>query len=103
VALDYHVDVECHYYSVPHRLLREQVEARITARTIELFHRGERVAVHVRGGARGRHTTKRFVELLAVEPSRGRRARLTAIGYIAACTPPASDNWRRSRFGYVGK
>ena len=57
VALDYHVDVDGHYYSVPHRLLREQVEARITARTIELFHKGERVAVHLRGGTRGRHTT----------------------------------------------
>ena len=57
VALDYHVDIEGHYYSVPHRLLREQVEARITARTIELFHKGDRVAVHVRGGLRGRHTT----------------------------------------------
>lgn len=57
VALDYHVDVDGHYYSVPHRLLREQVEARITARTIELFHKGERVAVHLRGGVRGRHTT----------------------------------------------
>jgi len=42
VALDYHVDIDGHYYSVPHRLLREQIEARITARTIELFHKGER-------------------------------------------------------------
>jgi len=57
VGLDYHVDVDGHYYSAPHRLLREQVEARVTARTVELFHRGERVAVHVRGGLRGRHTT----------------------------------------------
>jgi transposase len=57
VGLDYHVDVDGHYYSVPHRLLREQVEARLTARTVELFHKGERVAVHVRGGLRGRHTT----------------------------------------------
>ena len=57
VALDYHVDIDGHYYSVPHRLLREQVEARITARTVELFHKGERVAVHPRSGARGRHTT----------------------------------------------
>jgi transposase len=57
VSLDYHVDVDGHYYSVPHRLLREKVEARITARTVELFHKGERVAVHVRGAARGRHTT----------------------------------------------
>jgi transposase len=37
--------------------LREQVEARVTARTIEIFHKGERIAVHLRGGARGRHTT----------------------------------------------
>jgi transposase len=57
VALDYHVDVDGHYYSAPHRLLRQQVEARVTARTVELFHKGERVAVHVRGGLRGRHTT----------------------------------------------
>jgi transposase len=58
VGLDYHVDIEGHYYSVPHRLLREQVDARITARMVELFHRGERVAVHVRGGQRGRHSTQ---------------------------------------------
>lgn len=57
VGLDYHVDIDGHYYSVPHRLLRQEVEARITQRTVELFHRGERVAVHVLGGARGRHTT----------------------------------------------
>lgn len=49
--------VQQHPYSVPHRLLREQIEARVTARTIELFHKGERVAVHLRGGLRGRHTT----------------------------------------------
>ncbi len=57
VGLDYHVDVDGHYYSVPHRLLRQQVEARITQRTVELFHKGERVACHLLGGARGRHTT----------------------------------------------
>jgi transposase len=57
VGLDYHVDIDGHYYSVPYRLLKEQVEARITQRTIELFHKGERVACHMRGGLRGRHTT----------------------------------------------
>jgi transposase len=57
VGLDYHVDIDGHYYSVPHRLIKQQIEARITARTIELFHKGERVAAHARGGARGRHTT----------------------------------------------
>jgi transposase len=42
---------------VPYRLIREQLDARITERTIELFHQGERIAVHLRGGGRGRHTT----------------------------------------------
>jgi transposase len=57
VGLDYHVDIDGHYYSVPHRLIKQQVEARISERTIELFHKGERIAAHARGGARGRHTT----------------------------------------------
>jgi transposase len=57
VGLDYHVDIDGHYYSVPHRLLRLEVEARITDRTVELFHKGQRVACHVLGGIRGRHTT----------------------------------------------
>jgi transposase len=57
VGLDYHVDIDGHYYSVPHRLIREQLDARITERMIELFCKGERVAVHIRGGGRGRHTT----------------------------------------------
>jgi len=56
-GLDYHVEIERHFYSVPYRFAREQVEARITARTIELFHKGERVAAHMRGSGNGRHTT----------------------------------------------
>jgi transposase len=57
VSLDYHVDIDGHYYSVPYRLIRAQVEARLTTRTVEIFHKGERVAVHLRGTGRGRHTT----------------------------------------------
>jgi transposase len=56
-GLDYHVEVEKHYYSVPHALLRETLWARITARTIELFHRGKRVAAHVRSSSNRKHTT----------------------------------------------
>ena len=59
VGLDYHVEVERHYYSVPHALLRETVWARITARTIEVFHRGKRVAAHIRSSSNRRHTTVR--------------------------------------------
>ena len=59
VGLDYHVEVEKHYYSAPHVLLREALWARITARTVELFHRGNRVAVHVRSSSNRKHTTVR--------------------------------------------
>src|SRR5207342_2937910 len=59
VGLDYHVEIEKHYYSAPHSLLRETVWARITARTVELFHRGKRVAAHVRASANRKHTTVR--------------------------------------------
>jgi transposase len=57
VAPDYHVEVELHYYSVPFRLLREIVEARYTDKTIELFHKGERVASHARSYVAHKHTT----------------------------------------------
>ncbi|HUW80261.1 MAG TPA: IS21 family transposase [Acidocella sp.] len=57
VGIDYHVDVERHYYSVPHRFAKEQVEARLTARTVEIFVKGERVAAHMRGSGDGKHTT----------------------------------------------
>jgi transposase len=57
VSLDYHVDIDGHYHSVPYRLIRDQVEARLTARTVEIFHKGERVAAHLRGTGCGRHTT----------------------------------------------
>lgn len=57
-GLDYHVEIESFYYSVPHALIREQVDARITTRTIELFYRGKRVAAHQRRyGAAPRHGT----------------------------------------------
>jgi len=59
VGLDYHVEIEKHYYSAPHHLLREKVWARITARTVEVFHRGKRVAAHVRSSANRKHTTVR--------------------------------------------
>ncbi len=60
VGLDYHVEVDRHHYSVPHRLLRRKVWARITEKTVELFHDGQRVAAHLREAAPDRrHTTVR--------------------------------------------
>jgi transposase len=57
VNIDYHVDVGGHYYSVPHSLVRQKIEARFTATAVECFFKGNRVAVHVRSSLRGRHTT----------------------------------------------
>ena len=59
LGLDYHVEVEKHYYSAPHQLLREKVWVRITARTVEVLHGGSRVAAHVRSSSNRRHTTVR--------------------------------------------
>ena len=56
-SLDYHVEVEKHYYSVPHALIKEKMWARITERTIEVFHNGRRVAAHVRSSSNRKHTT----------------------------------------------
>jgi transposase len=57
VGLDYHIALDHHHYSVPHRFARREVEARFTARTVEIFLGGERIAVHMRGSGNGRHTT----------------------------------------------
>ena len=57
VNLDYHVEIEKHFYSVPFRLLREAVEARLTAKTVEIFHRGKLVATHLRSPRAHRPTT----------------------------------------------
>jgi transposase len=57
VGLDYHVAIDKHFYSVPHELLRQEVEARIAAGTVELFHRGKRVASHMRSADRHRPST----------------------------------------------
>ena len=57
VHVDYHVELDGHYYSVPHALVRREVHLRYTADTVEVLHRGERVASHRRSLMKGRHTT----------------------------------------------
>jgi transposase len=56
-GLDYHVEVAKHYYSVPHALAKQKLWARITDRSVEVFHKGKRVAAHMRGSGNRRHTT----------------------------------------------
>src|SRR5450631_2353177 len=57
VGIDYHVEVGAHYYSVPHRFARAEVEARMTVRTVEVFLKGERIAAHRRSSGDHKHTT----------------------------------------------
>jgi transposase len=56
--IDYHVDVEHRFYSVPYQLVGQEVEVRVTHATVEVFHRGHRVTSHQRLAERGRHVTK---------------------------------------------
>jgi len=56
-GLDYHIDVDRHYYSVPHQLLKQKLWVRITARTVEIFHKGQRIASHVRMSGNRQHST----------------------------------------------
>lgn len=57
VNIDYHIEVDGHYYSVPYQLTRDKVEFRLTDSTVEVFHKGKRVASHPRSWAKGKATT----------------------------------------------
>jgi len=56
-SIDYHVEVDQHYYSVPYQLAGQKLEARFTAATVEILHGGKRVASHARSSATYHHTT----------------------------------------------
>jgi transposase len=58
VNIDYHVAFDGNFYSVPHTLTGEAVEIRATPQTVEIFHRGRRVASHLRGRERNRAITQ---------------------------------------------
>jgi hypothetical protein len=77
VNLDYHIEVHDFLYSVPHLLIRAEVDVRITARTVEIFHRGQRVGVHQRRymgrkhGTDPDHTPAKIVDTLNSEINAG--------------------------------
>ena len=57
VHVDYHVEVDGHYYSVPHQLIKQLVTIRLTVHVVECLHEGQRVASHVRSYIKGKHTS----------------------------------------------
>ena len=58
VNIDYHLEVDRHYYSVPYRYVGELCDVRLTASTVEIFLRGRRIASHLRSYKRGGFTTE---------------------------------------------
>ena len=57
VNIDYHIELDGHCYSVPHALVGQTVELRITATTVEVLHGNKRVAAHALNPRKGAHTT----------------------------------------------
>ena len=55
-GIDYHISVNKRFYSVPHALVGQTLDVRLTAETVEALHKGKRVAVHARYGPL-RHST----------------------------------------------
>jgi len=56
-CIDYHIALDGHYYSVPYKLIKKELDVRYTQNTIEIFYKGQRSASHKRSYAKGQHTT----------------------------------------------
>ena len=57
VNIDYHIQVDGRFYSVPHALARREVEVRLGTTTVEILHGHRRVAAHICGRGKGGYTT----------------------------------------------
>ena len=56
VHIDYHIELDGHYYSAPYSLIKKPIDVRFTEPIVECFYRGERVASHRRSYRKGCHT-----------------------------------------------
>jgi len=59
VNIDYHIEIDRHYYSVPYQLVKEQVDVRLTSTTVEVLFKNRRVASHKRNYRQGGFSTLR--------------------------------------------
>lgn len=57
VHIDYHVEIDRHYYSVPYQLMKKELDIRLTVNTVECIYKGKSVACHIRSDRQGRHTS----------------------------------------------
>ncbi len=88
VNIDYHIEVERHFYSVPYALVHQEVDVHLTGETVEILHRGVRVASHVRSREEAKastvdeHRPKSHQKYLGRTPSR----LIEEAQQIGACT-----------------
>ncbi len=59
VHIDYHIEYDRHYYSVPHHLVKQEVEVQVCDNTVSVYHYGQRITSHLRSYHKGGHTTLR--------------------------------------------
>ncbi len=57
LGVDYHIALDGHYYSAPYTLIKKKLDVRYTQNTVEVFHKGKRVASHKRSYQKGGSTT----------------------------------------------
>jgi len=57
VHIDYHIEYDKHYYSVPHHLVKQEVEVQATDSAVAIYHQGQRIASHPRSVRPGAHST----------------------------------------------
>jgi transposase len=58
VHFDCHIEIKRHYYSVPYQFIKQEIEVRMSEKTVECFAKGKRIAVHVRSALIGRYSTQ---------------------------------------------
>jgi len=58
VNLDYHLEIERHYYSVPYGFVRKEVMVKVSESLVEVFHEAQRIAIHERSRVVYRHSTR---------------------------------------------
>jgi transposase len=57
VNIDYHIELDGHYYSVPYQLIKHQLDVRLSAHTVEVLFKNHRIVSHLRSYTRGHYTT----------------------------------------------
>ena len=58
VHIDYHVEIEKHYYSVPYGLVKKKIEAQVSEHTVSLYYQGQQITTHLKSTRVGGHTTR---------------------------------------------